>query len=89
MTTNAGKTFTVELTRVADRDDLVAEVWIGQELLAENRQEGGQVRLQRAGGTPIQGSKTFELPAGPGRVVNPDGTFRSRRRRGWSPAAAA
>lgn len=55
MTTNADKTFTVELTSVTDRDDLVAEVWIGQELLAELRQEDGRVRLQiyadPAGGT--------------------------------------
>jgi len=38
--------FTIELTSVVDRDDLVAEIWFGQELFAELRYESGNARLQ-------------------------------------------
>ena len=46
MTANTEPPLTIELVSVPDRDDLVAEVWLGQYLLAELRQEGGHVRVQ-------------------------------------------
>jgi len=35
-----------EIASTPDREDLVAEIWIDQHLLAELRQEAGQVRIQ-------------------------------------------
>lgn len=46
MTKQPDPVFKVELVSVPDRDDRVAEVWLGQSLLAELRHEGGQVRVQ-------------------------------------------
>ncbi len=40
------KAFSVELASVPDRDDLVAEVWLGQELVAELRQEHDSVLIE-------------------------------------------
>lgn len=38
--------FTVELASVPDRDDLVAEIWVGTELLGEIRFDDGALRVQ-------------------------------------------
>lgn len=38
--------FSIEVTSVPDRPGLVAEVWWGQELLAELRHEDGVLRVQ-------------------------------------------
>lgn len=38
--------FSVEVTSVPDRPDLVAEVWSGEELLAELRHEDSGLRVQ-------------------------------------------
>jgi hypothetical protein len=38
--------FSIELTSVLDRDDLVAEVWFGPDLVAEIRYQSGEARLQ-------------------------------------------
>lgn len=38
--------FSIEVTSVPDRPGLVAEVWSGEELLAELRHEAGGVRVQ-------------------------------------------
>jgi hypothetical protein len=38
--------FMIQLASVPDRDDLVAEVWVGKELFAELRNESGKTWLQ-------------------------------------------
>jgi hypothetical protein len=38
--------FSIELTSVPDRKNLVSEVWFGDELLAELNVESGDVRIQ-------------------------------------------
>jgi hypothetical protein len=38
--------FAIQLASVPDRDDLVAEVWVGQDLFAELRHESGNTWLQ-------------------------------------------
>ena len=39
-------TFQIELTSVPDRDDLVAEIWLDQDLFVELRLEAGEIRTQ-------------------------------------------
>ena len=39
-------TFTVEITSVPDREDLVAEVWYGDDLVAELRHEDSGVYIE-------------------------------------------
>lgn len=39
-------TFKVEIASVPDRDDLVAEVWYGDDLVAELRHEASSVHIQ-------------------------------------------
>ena len=46
MTVRDDSKFTVEIASVPDRDELVAEVWSGDQLLAELRVEAGVVRIQ-------------------------------------------
>lgn len=41
-----GETFKVELTSPPDRDAVVAEVWLGENLFAELRHEAGRVRVE-------------------------------------------
>lgn len=55
----SGILFTIEVTSVTDRDDLVAEVWFGRELLAEIHYEAGQACLQ-VYNAPT--GKSWELP---------------------------
>ena len=59
MTINIEQPLTIELVSVPDRDDLVAEVWLGRALLAELRQEGGQVRVQLY---PDSSGQPWDLP---------------------------
>ena len=46
MTTTNSPSFAVELSSVPDRDGVVAEVWLGQVLLAQLHHEDGVVRVQ-------------------------------------------
>ena len=59
MTANTEPALTIELVSVPDRDDLVAEVWLGQSLLAELRNEDGQVRVQLY---PDSSEKPWDVP---------------------------
>lgn len=38
--------FTIELTGVPDRDELVVEIWCGDQLFAELRHDGADVAVQ-------------------------------------------
>jgi hypothetical protein len=46
MSHNKNNKFSVEVTSVPDRDGLVAEIWLDQELLAELRDERGSLHMQ-------------------------------------------
>jgi len=59
MTKQPDPVFKVELVSVPGRDDLVAEVWLGQSLLAELRHEGGQVRVQLY---PASSGQAWDVP---------------------------
>ncbi len=59
MTINIEQPLTIERVSVPDRDDLVAEVRLGRALLAELRQEGGQVRVQLY---PDSSGQPWDLP---------------------------
>jgi len=59
VTANTEPPLTIELVSVPDRDDLVAEVWLGQYLLAELRHEGGQVRVQLY---PASSGQAWDVP---------------------------
>ena len=51
--------FTIEVASVVDRDDLVVEIWVGQELFAELRFASGSACLQVY---PAPGGGRWELP---------------------------
>lgn len=38
--------FTIDIASVPDRDELVAELWFGEQQVAELAQEGGRLLLQ-------------------------------------------
>ena len=59
MNANTDSPLTIELVSVPDRDDLVAEVWLGQSLLAGLRHEGGQVRVQLY---PTASGQSWDVP---------------------------
>jgi len=49
------QTFQIEITSVPDREELVAEIWVNHEQLAELRRDAGQIRVQlyaRSDGRP-------------------------------------
>lgn len=46
MTQNIKNKFSIEVTSVPDRNDLVAEIWLGQELIAELRHEHDSLQIQ-------------------------------------------
>jgi hypothetical protein len=62
MKPSATGSFSVEIASVPDRDDLVAEVWMGRELVAELRYEENELRLQLYAGP---GGSPWDLPCEP------------------------
>lgn len=59
MTERKPPTLTIELASVPDRDDLVAEIWLGTAQLAEVRQEEQALRVQLY---PSENGRPFDLP---------------------------
>lgn len=46
MTQDTNSELSIEITSVPDRDDLVAEIWKGGDMLGELRHEDGGLRVQ-------------------------------------------